>query len=588
MLEPAPEPAARTSPPLPSPVGNGLPLTERVVNVALLLAVGMLPLAPHQTHLAVPAATSMLILLYLASPSLWPCWAATFAATLTIRIVGDTEPWLDQVFVQQASLSALLSGHGIYSLDNLMQATWSVYLPMGDLMIALPVGFLGAHYLLFFQVLVPVLYSLPFLLAPGVTTFRLFLALSLFFPLLDYTAKGGTLEIGAAASFAAVWLIADGRRPALAGGLAAYAGLLRQPLLLALPFSFLALWRERSRRGLQAFAAVLLFGGAVHVLRNPRGFLTATLAVWPDFADQWFNKLGSRGNYSLSTLLVYLGFPGAAARDLTWVYLLALALALAALAAFAWRARDTPTVLACGVLASLAAHLVNRGFVHFHYLVATLAPALALLSSNAPAEAGRRRWLGERVADVALFTLAALVTAPLVAAAIGELRGAAPRGESIEVAAIEFTSMSGAAGRLRNEPIVWAPKVDRRRPVVVELGRMARVVEVQLVGQILRPRVVDGVTMVTPGEEVVAGFLVAGRIEGSADGESWRELIRFRNLVQPSVYPARIRLAEPSPTIRWLRVSDGETWGGGDLWRLSGVRVFGQPAEVGTSSPIAP
>ncbi len=586
MLDPAPGPATSASPP---PLArNGLPLPERLVNVALLLAVGMLPLAPHQTHLAVPAATSVLILLYLASPSLWPCWVATFAASLTVRWTGHEAPWFDQTFVQQASLSALLSGHGIYSLDNLMQATWSVYLPMGDLMIALPVGFLGAHYLLFFQVLVPVLYSLPFLLAPGATTFRLFLALSLFFPLLDYTAKGGTLEIAAAASFAAVWLIANGRRPALAGGFAAYAGLLRQPLLLALPFSLLALWRERSRRGLQAFAAVLLFGGAVHVLRNPRGFLTATLTLWPDFADQWFNKLGNKGNYSLSSLLVYLGLPGAAARDRTWVYLSALALILAALAAFAWRARDTRAVLACGVLASLAAHLVSRGFVHFHYLVAALVPALALLPSSAPTEPQRRSWFSERVADLALFALAALVAAPLVAAGIGELRGAAPRGESIEVAAIEFTSITGAAGRLRNEPIAWAPKLDRRRPVVVELGRMARVVEVQMVGQILRPRVVDGVTMVTPGEEVVVGFLVAGRLEGSADGETWRELIRFRNLVQPSVYPARIRLAEPSPPIRWLRVSDGETWGGGDLWRLSGVRVFGQPAEAGTPSAVAP
>jgi len=569
-------------------VRNGLPLSDRLVNVALLLAVGMLPLAPHQTHLAVPAATSILILLYLASPSLWPCWTATLAATVTMRLVGDWEPWFDQAFVQQASLSALLSGHGIYSLDNLMQATWSVYLPMGDLMIALPVGFLGANYVLFFQILVPVLYSLPFLLQPSASTFRLFLALSLFFPLLDYTAKGGTLEIAAAVSFAAVWLIANRRRPALAGVLAGYAALLRQPLLLALPFSLLALWRERSRRGLQALAAVLLFGGAVHVLRNPRGFLTATLTIWPDFADQWFNKLGSKGNYSLSTLLVYLGLPGAAARESTWFYLLALALVIGVLAAVAWRSREARVALACGIVASLAAHLVNRGFVHFHYLVATLVPALALLPQGAPPEPQRRSWFGDRIADFALVALAGLVAAPLVAGAIGELRGAPPRGQALDVLWVRFTDTLGGAKGMKPERMRWAPRVDPRVPVLVELVAPARVEEVQLLGELLRPRVIDGVQMVTPGEETVAGFLVSGRIEGSADGESWSELTRFRNLVQPAVYPARIRLASPSPPIRWLRVSDGETWGGGDLWRLGGVQVFGEPAEAGTPSPVVP
>lgn len=576
MAVPPDEPAS-TSIGAPSPSAN--PFAERLVQVALLLAAGMLPLAPHQQNPVYPALLGALLLLLLASPSLWLSWAALLAGSVALRWTGDWQPWFDQTFVQLASLSALLSGHGIYYLENLMRATWSVYLPMGDLLAAFPILVLGKDFSQFFQILVPILYALPFLVAPSRANLRLFIGLAFFFPFLDYTGKGGNLEIAAATQFAGLWLAAQGRRLGLAGGLLGYAALIRQPLLVSVPFSALALWRQGSRRGLAGLASVLLAGGAFHVLRNPFGFVHATLGVWPDFAEQWFHKSGIVGNYSLSTLLVELGFEGAADRESAPFYFAALAAASVALLALAWRRREPRAVLACGVGAVLAVHLLHRGFVHYHYLVGAALPALALIETPAGAESRRSQRLAGAFAGFATAALVGLVTAPILLAVRGELGDRPPRGSERPVVFYSFLDFKGKSRRLAPEKLVWSPAVSLSRPLEIGLAAPARVRELQLLGARLLPRPVDGVVMVTPGESEVLDFLLSGSIDGSLDGREWRTLASFRNLVHPSVYPIRIRWAEASPPVSYLRVRGRETWSGGGVWRFGGARVFGDAVE---------
>lgn len=554
-----------------------------IVNVALLFAVGLIPGSAHYSSALVPALYFALAALLLLSRSLFWAWAATFAAFVAARLL-PVDGWHDQTFVQLSSLAALLSGHGIYDPDNGLGMSWSIYLPMANLLAAFPVWFLGAKFWNFFQILVPLIYSLPLFVAPSQTTFRLFLVLAGFAPFAGMTGRGNALEIAVATLFAGFWLLLRGHQLPLAAALLAYGALLRQPLLFLVPFVALALWRLRARRALAAFGAVLVFGGLVHVLRNPRGFFAATFGAWPDFADQWFNRVGTIGNYTISTILAALGDEGAFERGRQPAYLFLLALSLAVLAVVAWRARSIGSSVVCAILATVLVHVLNRGFVHFHYVAAALFPAFAFVGREAersrpgveerrPASAGERLLVGAVGAAVAV-----LVATPLLLAIVGEVRSwRAARGTPVELASLHDGSRPVTWILRQHEPPIDAVQLDVRRRFRIELEAPTVPRELVLLGARIRPRVVDGLTMIYPIPLEVAGFLRSGRVEGSIDGFRWRPLARFRTWAHPSFYPTRIALDSGGAPVRYLRLLDGATWWGQESWLLGGVEVRGDP-----------
>jgi len=561
---------------------------DGLVDLALVLALGMLAGAPHLRWTEFPIATLALGLVLVLGRSLWLSWAAILVASGSLRLLPLWGYWSDQDFVQLASLSSLLSGHGIYYQWGELGTCWSIYAPTGSLLATFPVWFLGAGWPRFYQLFVLLVASTPFLIAPSRRTFRLFVVLALFFPLMGTTATGNALELSVVTLLVGYWLLLRGRALGASGALLGFGALLRQPLLLQIPFLALAFYRARARRGLLSFAAVVGLGGALHVLRNPTGFLHATVGLWPDFADQWFAKLGAPGNYSISTPLSLLVGPAAFDRAQGRWYFALLALVLGVLAVAAWRARTTEGRLACALGASLAGYVTLRGFVQFHYLVAAALPALAFPAAETPEDdpqpaerPGAAR--GRAALAVALEGVVALLVAtPWVLALVGQAGDRPPVGEELAVRSVEARSADGAARTIDlSLPEAPAHLRDGER-LVVELADAAEPTELDLVGARIPRRWVDGVVLTYPVESEVTEFLVSGAVEASQDGASWWRVATFDAPLHPSVYPRRIRLEAQGRRARYLRVVPFETWRDAPAWALGGVRVFGRSGAPAT------
>ena len=561
-------------------------LVDGVLSLALLLAVGIVPGGLHPPGYSAPVAFLLLGALFLLSRSLLPLWVATFAAVVLLRL-QPIDTWPDQTLVQLSSLASLLSGHGIYDPANGLGMSWSIYLPMGSLFAAFPVWFLGAKFWNFFHIAVPAIYSLPYFVAPSPTTFRLFLGLAAFAPFAAVTGKGSGLELSVAVLIVGFWLLLRERHLALAAALLAYGALLRQPLLFIVPFVALALVRLRAWRAILVFGGVLVFGGLVHVLRNPLGFFTATFGSWADFAEVWFHKLGPRANFSIASVLAVLGDPGSTDRGRQPLYLLLLVLAIGGLALVAWRGRSTESAVACAIVATLLVYVLNRGFVLFHYLVAAAMPALAFVAWAPPiASRGQRNEGGGAIPERILAggvaaVIFLLVTTPLVLGAVGEVRSWRPGpGSRLEIASVRQGDRSvdlwiaGPQDSLPGaSPLAGSIRLDTSVPL--ELGFAKPVVPSELVIQGARivPREVEGVTMIYPIDSEIVGFLRSGRVEGSLDGETWRPVGSFRTWVHPSFYPTRVALDTKGEPVRFLRIVDGATWWGEKEWLLGGLSV---------------
>ncbi|MEO8275037.1 MAG: hypothetical protein ABI639_02400 [Thermoanaerobaculia bacterium] len=558
------------------------------MSLALLLGVGMVQGGFHFSGYSAPAGFLLLGSLFLLSRSLLPLWIGTAFAALLARI-QPIEGWSDQTFVQFSALASLLSGHGIYDPHSALGVSWSIYLPMADLLAAFPIWFLGAKFWVFFQVGVVAILSLPFFVAPSQTTFRLFLGLVTFAPFAGLTGKGSALEVSVAVLVVGFWLLLRERHLSLAAGLLAYGALLRQPLLFIVPFVGLALARLRAWRALLVFSAVLVFGGLVHVLRNPMGFFAAAFGIWADFADQWFQMRGRQGNFSISSLLAFFGDSGAADRARQPFYLVVLALALCGLAIAAWRGRTTENAIACAIVATLLVHVLNRGFVLFHYLAAAAMPAFAFAGWSKPL--ARRPLPGEPAASGLEGMLAAgigsalliLVVTPLVLAAVGEVRSfrAAP-GPLVEIVSVRegdedltpsLRAQMRSATELGTLELVGAVELDTHKALEIGLAYPAQPDELVLRGARIDVREVAGVNLVYPSEREVVGFLRSGRIEGSADGRAWHSVGRFRTVIHPSFFPTRIELDTRGEPVRFLRIVDGRTWWGQKEWMFGGISV---------------
>ena len=361
--------------------------------MVLWLGMLMLPLAPLNTRY-----TGVAVLLFLAvafgTRNVLAIGATTAVLNLAARLLLSGSSWSDQHWVQWSSISALLTGHSMFSESPLYRFSLSSYMPAGDLFGGLFIALGMQRYWLVWHVLVVCLVSLPLILSPGLAALMVLIGACSFYPFVDYTTGGGTLEIAYAILIGAIALFRVTGLRSASIVLFAFSAMLRQPSLVLIPFLLLILYRARDFRGILLFSAALFLFGGIYIVTDPAGAYRYLYAVWDGYHQELFNITpGLQANYSISAIPHALGVPDTVA----WygwkpVYLPLTLLGISGLFAAAWFRKRHEEVLFLGMLATASVYILSRGYAQFGYVCTVFVPLIAFLAParNPPSLAGRR------------------------------------------------------------------------------------------------------------------------------------------------------------------------------------------------------
>ena len=556
-------------------VRPGLTLTMQQTGMVVVLWLGMLmlPLAPLNTRYS-----GVAVLLFLAvafgTRNVLAIGATTVILNLAARLLLPGSSWSDQHWVQWSSISALLTGHSMFSESPLYRFSLSSYMPAGDLFGGLFIALGVQRYWLVWHVLVVCLLSLPLVVAPGLETLMVLIGSCSFYPFVDYTTGGGTLEIAYAVLIAAITLFRATRLRSASLILFAFSAMLRQPSLVLIPFLVLILYQARDFRRIQLFFGALFLFGGIYIVTDTAGAYRYLYAVWDGYHQELFNITpGLQANYSISAIPHALGVPDTVA----WygwkrVYLPLTLLGISGLFAAAWFRKRHEEILFLGILATASVYVLSRGYAQFGYVCTVFFPLIAFVAPapNPSSLAGRR--FAQSLA-VAVFWIGA-TPALLYAASwmLLQVEQAKP-GRMVQPIFVAELLPSQAPAAL---PLIDGDDAHRQEfplsaTVEFRLPRPEMLKGMRLSCDHIPVQELKGVWMPYPTELQMGGAITDGLIEGSEDGVNFHPVQLFRNAATYCNWPVTIPIAATPRPLLAVRLKASKLYLDQASWTLGNV-----------------
>lgn len=512
-------------------------------------------------------------LLCLAVRKWWVIAPVAFVMAVVGRFTHLVGKFHDQHYIQWFSISHFLDGHNLYNMPPNAHATWSLYMPTGDLFGGILIA-AGLHeYWLFWHVAVALIYLLPFLARPGLEGFLVFLVSVNLFSLANYTNSGGTVEVGAAAAVLAFHLF---RRRAFEGAAiaGAYSVMFRQSSTLMAPFFALILWKQGARRELALFLVCCVLFGGLFIALDPAAFRAGPIDYHERVgAQMFFNEAGGmQGNFSIAAVMSYIGVPF----DFVWktlrpAYPLAMLGLTAILWLFALRTADIDRILIYAGLAALGAYMLARGYTHFVYIVAGPIPLL-MFAVDYRTPSNRL----ERAVRVGLTGMAAFFgLVPLVLWAVSAAAKPATQGQRVS-AVVTHTPPGGTPRPVRLErdhPGIGAVTVPLGSTVEMRFPQPHRISALRLSGPTDGYTPVQNVPQWVPSAGAMAGAVTRGEIHLSEDGERFVKVKEFRLAISHNVYPTVIPIPSPKP-VRAVRIIPVKAYEASTSWTFQDLEAF--------------
>lgn len=556
-----------------------LMLPDAAMPAAAWLASLLLVNAPATARYSA-AMTVGVTLLCIASRNLYAIAALLFGVNVLTRWFYQVSFWHDQVWVQWSSVSALMDGRNFYSYSELLGPSFSAYLPMGNLFGGLLIA-AGIHsYWNFWHLFTAVLWMLPFLAAPSLRTLLLFVLLANYAPLYDYTTAGGTAEISAALTYAAAHILSfPGHRSLLLPGLlfGAFTAMFRQQGLMLAPFVALVAWRRGGMRMLAIFAAMLAVCGGLYIAANPAGAIQASFRTVAVHAAEF--HLQTRGglaqNHTILALLRFLLPEVVLWRQFETAYPIIAGSACLLLFWMATRKESSRRAMALGVAATVALMVFSRGHATIHYLVAAMLPFFAFAGPD-PGPPPRAAYGIAVKATAAILGLFAVV--PLGILAVGLAVRAPLPDRPLRVAGFESISAGGARRALPAPDGRFEHGAHLQLPAAIEakLAEPSPVGHVLLAGAVQYPRISGDVLYYQPASQDSLGSLTEGEIHGSADGETFTLLTRFKLARNYNAAPALIAVPGTASLLRAIRIVPVRSFGNHTHWWVGRLEAFAQ------------
>jgi len=499
-------------------------------------------------------------------------WVLIFGSILFFRVHFPISSWNDQHWVQWYGATAVLTGHNPFTAAELTQVSWANYFPTGSLFGTLWLV-LGIHaYWIPWHVLNLCLFSIPFVLNPSLRNLVVFIVLTEYFPLSDYTGGGGTLEIGYALLIGGIYLLKSKHTiPAVI--ILAYGCLFRQPQIFVFAFVAIILWQRSNRRALLLYALLTLLFGGLFALTSPGDFFDATVRCFDAFAQLWYNQNGGlRANYSISTVLLNFGVPESTA----WIglkpfYMPVMLLGMVAMLLVAWRKRrDEAWVIGTMLLSIPWVYFMSRGFVMYHYLVAACFPCAVLFTDY--------RSLPDRHPKFATYYSNGLAVVILIigltpltlwlGARVGNLFAASLDEYSFRPVAITV----GIDAQILNANQSVRAKLNDS--VIFQFPEAVTAKVLRINGRKSGPIVLHNVAFKAwPPDGVVTRVLTQGELWASEDGQDYWLLRRFRNSIDYNVYPLEINLGSTRP-FRFLKIIGRKAVGVNGEYEFQDIRLL--------------
>ena len=556
-----------------------LTLPESGGIILVWLAMLMLPQAPL-TNRYIASIVIAFILLTVISRNLYLIAGAAVVFNLIFRWGFQISHWHDMHWGQWYSISALISGHNLYAPSPLVGMSLANYMPLGNLYGGLLIAMGVQDYWNVWHVLVVALLLIPFLLRPSAQSLILFIASASFYPLVDYTTGGGTLEIGLALTIAAIALYRRGMVEA-ALILFAYAAMFRQTSAMLAPFVLLLLWREKQYRRIALFGGLLLLFGGVFILGDLPDAYESMYRIWAPYADQWYNAYnGLNGNYTIASIPHLFGVSDAVAWN-QWgrIYTPVMLAGIAAVFFAAFKSKSRDTILALGVLATVFVYLLARGYAQFHYVVGTAFPFLAFFYPTAGTPPTRllRINVSRLYVECVCAILFLFAVAPLAVFALGKteylVNGMRAMDPPVSVAKTARTPKAGQPEAIPN--LDGAGRTFKLTDdVEFDFAQPVRLSAVRLSGEHTPVQNVRGVPMLYATETEMRGAVTRGEIECSEDGSSFAPCKEFHEAASYSVYPVLIRLPADR-AVKAVRIHPQAVYLDHPEWLLGKVEFFG-------------
>jgi hypothetical protein len=504
--------------------------------------------------------------------------AVVLSVNIFLRIAYPVSSWADQHWLQWYCISSLATGHNIMLRSPWAGMSMAAYLPTGDLFGGLLIALGIQKYWYVWQVIDPLLFMLPVVMAPCATTLAIFLGMVWYWPFADYTNAGGNLEIELAILIAAIVAFRYGRKTA-AIVFFAFGAMMRQPDIVIIPFVFILLWQHRDYSRMKLFAALLFLFGGVYILLDPKGAYIYEYRIYDAFQQSFYNaNQGLLGNYSISSIPQAFGIKD----NLAWnewkgIYLPITAAGLLALLIVAWRARTRDTVLFLLVLAPAFVYILARGYAQLHYVVATMFPFFALAG---PSESPRRQFDRYFTRGLA-FVLLWFGLSPLAIFAVGKTTDIVQNLQHREAVPITHTLLLGADGFNAEFPNMDGTDAHSQlrwlnQGLEFDFASPVFLTSMRLTSDHVQIQRVKGIDIWWANAPESRGMIWKGTVEYSHDGKHFDAPREFRNTLNYTAFPVTIDLPRADQTVQAIRLRAKELYLGQDQWILGNIEFFGR------------